>query len=219
MNSVVEQARQLSCTLLADVLPRRWAHTMGVADKAAQLAHLLDPVWADVVVAAAWLHDIGYAPNLASTGFHPIDGAAYLHRTGTFPPPLVWLVAHHTGAVFEARERGLGHLLDQYPKPDADALAVLSSADLCTAPDGVPVDPAHRIAEILTRYPSEHPVHRAITASAPLLLDQARFVLGASDAAKSGLSHVTPPERVERVRPGLPIRIVSALDIDIGNRP
>jgi hypothetical protein len=31
-------------------------------------------------VAAAWLHDIGYAPAIAEsgTGFHPLDGARYL---------------------------------------------------------------------------------------------------------------------------------------------
>jgi hypothetical protein len=39
----------------------------------------------DDLVAAAWLHDIGYAPELAKTGFHPLDGsaalAARIHRT------------------------------------------------------------------------------------------------------------------------------------------
>jgi hypothetical protein len=27
-----------------------------------------------VLIAAAWLHDIGYAPGLPETGFHPLDG-------------------------------------------------------------------------------------------------------------------------------------------------
>ena len=36
----------------------------------------------DDLVAAAWLHDIGYAPELVETGFHPLDGARYLRREG-----------------------------------------------------------------------------------------------------------------------------------------
>ena len=30
------------------------------------------------MTAAAWLHDIGYAPAVDDTGFHPLDGARYL---------------------------------------------------------------------------------------------------------------------------------------------
>jgi hypothetical protein len=36
----------------------------------------------DVLVAAAWLHDVGYAPELAVTGFHPLDGAQHLEAAG-----------------------------------------------------------------------------------------------------------------------------------------
>jgi hypothetical protein len=32
----------------------------------------------DLLEAAAWLHDIGYAPGLAVTGLHALDGARYL---------------------------------------------------------------------------------------------------------------------------------------------
>ena len=98
---------------------------------------------------------------LVDTGFHPVDGARYVAETGGFGP-LVDLVAHHTGAVFEARERDLENQLDKYPVPDAAELAILSSADLCSGSDGATVDPGDRIDEVLSRYPSEHPVHRAI---------------------------------------------------------
>ena len=33
---------------------------------------------ADLIEAAAWLHDIGYALGLATTGLHQLDGARYL---------------------------------------------------------------------------------------------------------------------------------------------
>ena len=36
----------------------------------------------DVLVAAPWLHDIGYAVEVTDTGFHPLDGACYLASPG-----------------------------------------------------------------------------------------------------------------------------------------
>jgi hypothetical protein len=33
-----------------------------------------------MLVAAAILHDVGYAPDLATTGFHPLDAARVPHR-------------------------------------------------------------------------------------------------------------------------------------------
>jgi putative nucleotidyltransferase with HDIG domain len=61
-------------------LPRRWAHVQGVAARAHSLAPVLGAD-ADLLEAAAWLHDIGYAPGLADTGLHALDGARYLRDT------------------------------------------------------------------------------------------------------------------------------------------
>ena len=60
----------------------------------------------DPVVAAAWLHDVGYSPALQDTGLHALDGAVFLAGRGV-EPLVVSLVAFHTGAEFEAEERGL----------------------------------------------------------------------------------------------------------------
>jgi len=68
------RARDIARSLLEESLPRRWAHVQGAASAASTLA----PVLArntDLLIAAAVLHDIGYAPGLAGTGFHPLDGA------------------------------------------------------------------------------------------------------------------------------------------------
>lgn len=171
-------AHDLAKALLATALPTRWAHTIGVATTARQLATTLDPDNADRIEAAAWLHDIGYAPTLVHTGFHPIDGAAYLQRTAPTLLEITSLVAHHTGAHFEARQRGLTAELARYPYPTAGIdLALLNCADLCTGPHGDPVDPDARLTEVLHRYPPGHPVHQAITMSGPLLCAQAALVL------------------------------------------
>jgi HD superfamily phosphohydrolase YqeK len=51
---------------LARSLPRRWAHSQGVAARASTLAELLRNQ-ADLLRSAAVLHDVEYAPRLAVT--------------------------------------------------------------------------------------------------------------------------------------------------------
>jgi HD superfamily phosphodiesterase len=106
MQTTAAWAEGLSRTLLAEALPRRWAHVQGVAARARTLKPSLGPD-AGVLEAAAWLHDIGYLPELAETGQHGLDGARYLRDVQHAEPLLCRLVAHHSCAVIEAEERGL----------------------------------------------------------------------------------------------------------------
>jgi hypothetical protein len=165
---VVQRARRVAESRLAP-LTTRLAHVRGVAAAAQGLVTRVDPLEADALVAAAWLHDVGYAPSVRSSGFHPVDGAVFVRAEG-FPAVVVSLVAYHTGAVFEARERGLSEALAEFPQPPELLLDVLTCADMMTGPDGSPMRPEDRISEILSRYGEDDPVHRAITLSAPSLL-------------------------------------------------
>ncbi len=164
-------AHELCRSLLAAEQPRRWAHCQGVAQQAASIGPALGE-HADVIETAAWLHDIGYAAPLVTTGFHPLDGARYLRDTG-FGDRWLWtLVAHHTCALIEAEERGLGEVLAaEFPVDDVDpfAVAAVTYCDMTTGPDGQRVDVDERIAEILARYPADHVVHRSIVRAAPRL--------------------------------------------------
>ena len=101
------EARATARSLLAG-LDSRWAHVQGVAARAEELGA------PGVVLTAAWLHDVGYAEQLLDCGMHAIDGARYLERRG-WPPVISGLVAHHTGARFEAEQRGLVEALDEFP--------------------------------------------------------------------------------------------------------
>jgi hypothetical protein len=81
---------------------------LGVVAKAEATASALTRD-ADVLIAAAWLHDIGYTPAIATggTGFHPLDGARYLRDSRQASPLICRLVAHHSCALDGAAELGL----------------------------------------------------------------------------------------------------------------
>jgi hypothetical protein len=179
-------AQEIAQRVLANALPRRWAHTQGVAAQARTVGPVLD--WdTDLIEAAAWLHDIGYAPGLAVTGFHPLDGARYLRDRIDAAPAVCALVAHHSGAVAEAAERGLSEpLLEEFPLIGhlGEQVIAVTYCDFTTGPRGERLSPEERITEILSRYETDSAVHRAVQASAPHLLDQCRGVTAALRASE-----------------------------------
>ena len=152
-------------------LEPRWTHVQAVGRTAEAICHTND-VPLDLA-AAAWLHDIGYAPELAKTGFHPLDGARFLAEISA-SQLVVSLVAYHSGAEFEAEERGLSRELATIPPPPADLLDTLVLIDMTTGPTGIPMSIDDRLAEILGRYGEEDPVHRAVVRSAGSLHSAAK---------------------------------------------
>jgi hypothetical protein len=163
-------AEEVARDLLEIPLPRRWAHTQGVAATARGLAPVLG-AGAELVEASAWLHDIGYAPRLRDTGFHPLDGARYLRDVAQADPMACRLVAHHSCALIEAAERGLAARLSREFRPAPQRLAdALIYCDMTTGPNGQHMDVRDRIAEIRSRYGPGHVVSRAIARSAPELV-------------------------------------------------
>lgn len=163
-------ASELARKHLETPLPRRWAHTQGVARQARTLAPILGDK-ADLLEAAAWLHDIGYAPDLVNTGFHPLDGARYLRDTHHADDHLCRLVAHHSCALVEARERSLDGALTREFRPEPPPLSrSLIYCDMTTGPDGRHLPVEQRIKEILTRYRTGHVVNNAINRAASHLI-------------------------------------------------
>src|SRR5690349_13674018 len=127
-------AEETARRLLEVPLPRRWAHTHGVATRARSLSPILSSN-ADLIEAAAWLHDVGYSPGLVATGLHSLDGARYLRDAEHADTLLCRLVAHHTCAVNEADERGLSSaLLREFPHPPGDLIDALTYCDMTTDP-------------------------------------------------------------------------------------
>lgn len=152
---------------LLEELGRRWVHTVAVADRARVVAAIAEGTDADVLIAAAYLHDIGYAPGLNATGHHGIDGARHLRACGA--ERLACLVAHHSGAAAEAEARGVAEELAAFPReasPTADALAY---CDVTTDLDGRAVSLDQRLEGVVGRYGESHVVPTAMRAALPEL--------------------------------------------------
>ncbi|TCC55397.1 HD domain-containing protein [Kribbella pittospori] len=171
----VESVKLMAARLLQPELGRRWEHTRGVAGRARSLSGLLGER-TELVEVAAWLHDIGYSPVVRATGFHPLDGARYLRDVVVADDVVCRLVAHHSGALVEAGERGIPELADEFDLPDSELLEALTYCDMTADVDGCPVTVEERLSEILMRYPSEHVVHRSVVRSGPALMRAAANV-------------------------------------------
>jgi len=154
--------------MLRDV-EQRLPHSAGVAARAGQLAGTVAPRQRQLLIAAAWLHDIGYAPSARVTGFHAFDGAVFLATRG-WSPRLCGLVAHHSGAGFSAREMGMADELSRFIHEETALSDALTYADQTTGPDGRPVTPAERMEEMLARHGSSSPQARIHHERGPYLL-------------------------------------------------
>ena len=76
----------------------------------------------------------------------------------------------HTGARYEAAQRGLLRDLEQMPHPAGEDLDAVTMVDLAISPTGEPMLDVDRIGEILTRYEEDDAVYQAVKASTPHLL-------------------------------------------------
>ena len=129
-----------------------------------------------LLVAAAWLHDIGYSARLVETGFHPIDGARHLRALGT-DERVVSLVAHHSCARVEAALRGIdGLLAREFPRDKSLPHDELCHCDQTTGPDGERLDVIDRPAEIRQRYGDGHIVRQFVDLAEPELVATVRRV-------------------------------------------
>lgn len=192
---LADWAEDTARTILQVPLPRRWAHTQGVAAQALTLRPILGKD-TDPLVAAAWLHDIGYAPDLVDTGFHPLDGARYLGDIAQADELLCRLVAHHSCAVIEAAQRGLDRiLLREFALIEGELADALIYCDMTTGPEGQRMSVEQRLDEIRSRYAPDHPVSRTLAYTAPELTRAVRRVqrrLARARSARNVQSAVRP---------------------------
>ncbi len=164
----VEWYSELALQLLED-LETRVRHVIAVADVAQIVAKALfdNEEDAKTLVIAAWVHDIGYASDLAVTGFHHLDGARHLESIGEHR--LACLVAHHSSGTEEAGVRGMQEDLAPFPFEPGLFSDCLTYCDLSTGPSGERVGLEDRIAEVAKRYGEDAIVPRGLRLAYPRL--------------------------------------------------
>ena len=145
------QADEIARDLLGDE-GTRLAHVHTAGSMAERLGVLFGADEAAILVAAATLHDVGYSPRIAQTGFHPLDGALHLRSIG-LSERLCGLVAHHSEAAMLAAEQGILDLEHQFPRERSLLADALVYADMHSAPDGQMIRAEHRLADIARRRP------------------------------------------------------------------
>lgn len=146
----VRAAQALSRRMLA-ANPERLRHTSAVAARAVSLAEAVDEVDVNLLVAAAWVHDIGYSQTLRQTGFHPLDGARFLASLD-WDPRLCGLVAHHSGSRFVAAAGGLGPALGEFVYVQDAVSDALTIADQTVGPNGRRLTLDERMRDMLERH-------------------------------------------------------------------
>lgn len=171
---LVRDAEDLTRQLLSEDSDRL-AHSKyaaSIAEVAADVLGLADP---QALIAAAWLHDIGYLPALSRTGFHPLDGALFLAEEG-WPDETVLLVAHHSHADVLASYYDVEAHLAVLDHARAEAEDILAYADLRSGTTGMGALADQRIAEMRIRH-AENP-------SVPVDVREARYELLLRTAAR-----------------------------------
>lgn len=146
----------------------RWGlHSAGVAEQARRVGAVINESERAVLLASAYLHDIGYAPSLAVTGCHALDGARHLRDLGH--ERLAGLVAYHSGSRFEAELRGLAAELAAFTDEDSALTRLLTYCDMTTGPRGESFTLDERLSEVERRYGPDHIVIRSLSAARPWL--------------------------------------------------
>lgn len=172
----IPEAAQIATELVSGLEPRM-THIRAAAEKAVVLAPkiFVDPNEVELVVAAVWLHDIGYSPALIQTGFHPLDGAQWL--VGQGQDALASLVAYHSDAREQAAGLGLLEALREIPPtPNPLHQQFVDGIDATTGPRGEVLTVNERIAEVAQRYGPDHRVTQAMMQARTCLLAAERFL-------------------------------------------
>lgn len=137
------------------------------------------------------MHDIGSAPELRKTGFHPLDGAYDLLSHNQ--ERLASLVAYHSEAQCEANLRGLAKELEKISREYSVLADALIYCDMTTSPTGREITFEERIDDILSRYDETHIVAKAIREAVPslaLAVERTQKILNCYDTKDKGQQDV-----------------------------
>lgn len=134
-----------TCREMPALLPHSAVAALRARDYATRLDLPADDQ--DLCEVAALTHDIGKTPALNQLGFHPLDGAAYALARGE--PRLAGLIAHHSGARYEAAILGL---TIPYPHETSVVQRIITVVDGTTTQQGIVVSICERQRDVIARH-------------------------------------------------------------------
>lgn len=154
---------------LSEAVPRRWAHAQGVVRRAEGVAARLGDD-GDLLLAAAAVHDLGFAPDavVIGVGFPAVDAARYLEKLGA-PRRLCHLVAHSAYSALEGGLRGFGAEYAAFEDERTPLRDALWYCCLTTGPDGEAMNLEERISEWSVRYAGDAVIARYAELAPPEL--------------------------------------------------
>jgi putative nucleotidyltransferase with HDIG domain len=153
---------------LAEFLPseeKRYHHILGVVRHMQTILPRLEleQETKELLIQAAYLHDVGYSKQLNQYNFHPLDGAVFAQQAG-FPKPVIAAVLFHSEAIETVRENRNDLLpiysLNQKLLDEQDRLFIdlVTYCDVQTSPKGEKVSLDERVQDVVERYGENHPV-------------------------------------------------------------
>jgi putative nucleotidyltransferase with HDIG domain len=154
----IDAARALAARLFTSGSDH-WLHAQTTARCAEQIAPVVGPIDRDVLVCAAWLHDVGFRADVAHTGFHPLDGAFMLQEAG-WPPRVAALVAHHCEARVTAAALGLDEQMLAFRREEGPLTDALVYADMSAGADGCRMSLRDRLDGIDRSHADDPPLLR-----------------------------------------------------------
>nr|WP_239061059.1 HAD-IIB family hydrolase [Desulfovibrio sp. JC022] len=134
----------------------RLAHMRQAGSTARRLTAQIDydAETARKIITAALFHDVGYSEKLNKTGFHPLDGAAYLAHCNA-PEDLIRAVLWHSSTPVEIESMPeMKEIYSQFPGPNYDCPIhkAVAYCDFRTSPVGESYSFGQRIVELENRF-------------------------------------------------------------------
>ena len=162
--NTLEGAAQCASILLSG---DRYNHTLRVVDRARHLAELnqLTDTDRDLLLQAAYLHDVGYSEVIKFCDYHPVDGFTYL-RANSWSKDVQLLTLHHTfsNTLAEMSRTDLTseYRLNPLPYHLTHLFNLLTTADMTSDGKGNIVTIAERVKDVGERHGTDSIVYKHI---------------------------------------------------------